>query len=180
VNVVGGKIDTEGNEYAYGDTVRVNANTLKDSNFQYWELSGVSTSEFIDGADQNKSSITFIMPNNDVTLTAVFEKNSGTQPGATLDAPKNVRAVYNASSNSVTITWDKVDRATHYQIMYNTDGDDKYKINLESYNREATFKHNDVVEGQTYYYYVRAFNSNTWVKILSRTGILRKGRQRRG
>lgn len=59
-----------GGRYYNGDSVTVTANYIADKQFKKWDASGITL------YDATQSTITFYMPNNDVTLTAVYEDTS--------------------------------------------------------------------------------------------------------
>lgn len=117
LNVTGGTVEPLQNRFAVGASVTVTANTADTGKrFTGWSATGIDLS-----GNANSSSITFNMPNGDVSLTATYEDIPK------LSTPANV--VWAADGRSV--SWNSVDNAAGYTIW-------RFKVGDNTTTKETT------------------------------------------
>ncbi len=81
---------------------------------------------------------------------------------STMDTPAPVLS--SAKPQAVTITWDAIDGATGYEVYRRASLADELGEPISSTLTETSFTDSSVVVGDTYYYYVKAINSDLSVK----------------
>ncbi|MBR1496768.1 MAG: dockerin type I repeat-containing protein [Oscillospiraceae bacterium] len=101
-------------QYAYGDTVTVEATTPEGKHFKEWVATGIEL------PNNTVGSLTFEMPNNAVTLTAIFEDDIVT-PGDDTNSTYHVRIDVSLVDGADEVEFGDVFKTLTYQVTQDTE-----------------------------------------------------------
>lgn len=99
-------------------------------------------------------------PSN-TTVGGGSNNNNGNTGSTTLSAPTGVSATYVSSDNKIKVTWNSVSNATSYEFYWGTSSDSSKAIKSTQTITSTTHYLTGVEEGEIYYFWVKAKNSNT-------------------
>ena len=97
------------------------------------------------------------------TLIDLFNLHYGVNPedllGSRLNVPTNVTASDGDFDDKIVVDWNSVADATHYKVYRSDSADGSYTpIGGEIYEPATVYSDNGLVQGDAFYYKVRAFN----------------------
>lgn len=146
-----------------GGTNELTVDTRKEEGFagiesnSHVEISGGNTTITTPAAQAISCDVVDIN-SNVLTVEQYDATGTGTNPGVTLSAPVNIKAV-NKTYSSCKLSWDMVENASYYEIQRSIYADGPWEYRGKSSKNSFTDK--ELIAGTTYYYKVRACVDNS-------------------